>query len=173
MESRARTGVAVALIMLIAGCSREPDAKDAQADLDESRSAVQAEVKDAARVLAAGDWRISGLGGSILVCGSGGLGAASIMYSAGGDVKGGAGTQAERIRTASKMLEDAGWKLVVQGHGARGGEYSRLRRHGFELSIDRDQLQGSQDFGFGVSGECVEVTDQQANNLPGREKLAP
>jgi hypothetical protein len=169
---RARAGVALALVVLTVGCSREPNAKDAQADLDESRSAVQAEVKAAARVLAGGDWQVSGVGGGFRRCGGGGLAAAAVEYSAGGDVKGGAGTQAERIRTASKMLEDAGWKLVVQGHGARAGEYSRLTRHGFELSIDRDQLQGSQDFGFGVSGECVEATDQ-ANNLPGREKLAP
>lgn len=55
MWVRARAGVAVALIMLIAGCSREPDAKGAQADMGESRAAVQTEVKAAARVLATGD----------------------------------------------------------------------------------------------------------------------
>jgi hypothetical protein len=165
--------MAVALVILVAGCSREPNAKDAQADMDESRSAVQAEVKAAARVLAAGDWQVSGVGGGFRRCGAGGLAAAAVEYSAGGDVKGGVGTQAERIRAATQMLEDAGWKVVVQGDAARAGEYSRLTRRGLELAIDRDQLQGSQDFGFGVSGDCVEVTDEQANDLPDNEPIVP
>lgn len=173
MWVRARAGVAVALIMLVAGCSREPDADGARADMDESRAAVQTEVKAAARVLAAGDWQVSGVGGGFRRCGGGGLAAAAVEYSAGGDVKGGAGTQAERIRAATKMLEDAGWKLVVQGNAAKAGEYSRLTRRGLELAIDRDQLQGSQDFGFGVSGECVEVTDEQADDLPENEQIVP
>jgi hypothetical protein len=173
-EVGSSTLVVIAVVVLVAGCSRAPDAKDAQADLDESRSSVNVEVRDAARVLSGGDWRVSGLGGSFSTCsGTAGMGSASVIYSAGGDVKGGAGTQAERIRAASQMLEDAGWKLVDQGETRAAGEYSRLTRHGFELAIDRDQLEGSQDFGFGANGDCIGVTDQQYSDLPDDGQIVP
>jgi hypothetical protein len=171
--SRACTGVAVASMVLIAGCSREPDSKDAQADMDESRSAVRAEVKGAARVLAAGGWRIVSMGGRFSSCGGGGLAASAVRYSAGGTVTGGAGTMDQRIRSVGRLLSDAGWKVREVSSTGEGGRYSRLTRDGLALAIDPDSLQGSQDFGFGVSGECVEVTDKQHENLPGKEQIAP
>lgn len=166
-------GVAIAVVVLAAGCSREPDAKDAQADVDKTRSAVRAEVKDAAQVLEEGDWKISGLSGSFLTCGSAGLGAATIMYSAGGTVKGGDGTRTERIVAATKTLEAAGWKVRKDGISSGGEAYSRLTRDGMEVAIDPVQLIGSQDFGFDVNGECVQVTDEQANYPPEDEPISP
>lgn len=171
--SRVQAVLVVLVIVLAAGCSREPDAKDAQADVDKSRSGVREEVKNAAQALTAGGWQVSGLSGSFVTCGSGGLGAATIMYSAGGTVRGGDGTRSERIVAATKTLEAAGWKVRKDGTSSGGEAYSRLTRDGMEVAIDPDQLIGSQDFGFGVNGECVQVTDEQANYPPEDEPISP
>jgi hypothetical protein len=170
---RAWFGVVLVLTVLIAGCSREPDSKDAQADVGKSRAAVRAEVKNAAQVLTAAGWQISSLGGNFLTCGSGGLGAASLKYSAGGTVTGGEGTLDQRIRAVGRVLMDAGWKFREVSQTGEGGRYSRLIRDGLALAIDRDQLEGSQDFGFGVTGECVEVTDEQANQPRDSDPIVP
>jgi hypothetical protein len=166
------TGVAVALVVLAAGCSRDPDAKDAQADLDESRSAVQAEVKDAARVLEYAGFRLEALTGGFETCNSVGLGTATARYGAGGTVQGGGGTRNERIVAATDALSSAGWKARKSGTYL-GEAYTRLSRGGLELSLDADQLRGSDAFVVGASSECVQVTDEQANNLPDDEQIVP
>ena len=45
MSARRVWACAVAILLLVGGCSLQPDAKEAQANLDKSRAAVATEVK--------------------------------------------------------------------------------------------------------------------------------
>lgn len=165
--------VAIVLIVVAAGCSREPDAKDSAVDADKIRSAVTVQVKDAAAALRGGDVTVGVVDGRFVGCGGGGLSTLQARYSAGADVSGGAGTVSERIVSAIRTLESAGWNIKDEGVTAQGFAYGRLSRGGLELSIDRDQLEGSQDFGFGVDGPCFDVTEEQFAELPSDELIAP
>ena len=140
--------------------------------MGENRAAVVEQVKDAARALESAGFRPEALSGGFDTCGSAGLGAATVLYSAGGAVQGGGGTRNERIAAAADALSNAGWK--VRKSGTHQGEaYSRLTRGGIELSVDPDQLQGSDAFVVGVSSECTQVTDEQYDQLPGDEQIVP
>jgi hypothetical protein len=51
--------------------------------------------------------------------------------------------------------------------------YGRLSRDGVKLSIDRDPLEGSEEFGVDVAGPCFKVTDEQYSDLPDDEQIVP
>jgi hypothetical protein len=113
----------VVVIVLVAGCSREPDVKDAD--------------------------------------------------RAGGFVEGGAGTTADRVSAVLGLLEKAGWTVTNKGSSDPGGAYGRLTRDGLELSVDEDQLQGSDRIVFGAATRCLDVTDEQYTALPDDEQIVP
>jgi hypothetical protein len=58
-------------------------------------------------------------------------------------------------------------------YDASGDAYGRLSRDGVELSVDRDPLEGSEEFGVDVAGPCFKVTDEQYSDLPDDEQIVP
>jgi hypothetical protein len=170
---RSWLGVTAALMVLAAGCSREPDSKDGAANMREGRSAVAAQVRAAAKALTVGDTRAVDVKGGFRECSGGGLGASRVRYTAGGFVDGGQGSTADRVSAALGLLERAGWRVTDKGSTVRGGAYGRLRRDGVQLAVDEDQLEGSDRVVFGAATPCFDVTDEQANDLPGKERIAP
>jgi hypothetical protein len=105
--------------------------------------------------------------------GGGELSARQARYTAGGEVTGGAGTVSDRIVLAIGVLESAGWKVTSEGTTSQGDAYGRLSRDGVKLSIDRDPLEGSEEFGVDVAGPCFKVTDEQYSDLPHDEQIVP
>ncbi|MET0953073.1 MAG: hypothetical protein ABWX57_07285 [Aeromicrobium sp.] len=170
---RSTACVLLVTLVLAAGCSGESDAKGSARALEDSRSAVAQEVRDAVKALSYVGLDASSLSGGFTTCGSKGSGAASVKYAAGGRVEGGDGTLEERIAGAARLLTASGWTIRRQGETASGGAYSRLTRSGIELSLDRDRLAGSDAFVLGASGDCIEVTDEQADNLPDDDRIVP
>jgi hypothetical protein len=170
---RSQIGVVIAVVVLAAGRSREPDEKGAAADADRARAAVVSQLKDAAAALVRGDVAMGGLSGGFSGCGGGELSARQARYTAGGDVTGGAGTVSDRIVLAIRVLEAAGWRVTSEGTTPQGDAYGRLSRDGVELSVDRDPLEGSEEFGVDVAGPCFKVTDEQYSDLPDDEQIVP
>jgi hypothetical protein len=71
------------------------------------------------------------------------------------------------------LLEKAGWTVTNKGSSDPGGAYGRLTRDGLELSVDEDQLQGSDRIVFGAATRCLDVTDEQYTDLPDDGQIVP
>jgi hypothetical protein len=168
-----RPGMAVALVILVAGCSREPDSKDGAANMREGRSVVVTQVRAAAKALTVGDTRAVDVKGGFEGCGGGGISALRVRYVAGGSIEGGAGTASDRVRAAMVLLRKAGWRITDNGPSDASGAYGQLIRDGVKLTVDEDELEGSDGIGFGAATLCFDVTHKQYDNLPGKEQIAP
>ncbi|MEO5711118.1 MAG: hypothetical protein ABIQ59_15020 [Nocardioidaceae bacterium] len=124
-------------------------------------------MRDVAAVLAR-DSSVTEAGGGWSSCGS--APTYGLEY-AGGAKLSGSGSQVDRLRRAVDALGEAGWRKTDVSYAADPRPYARLGKDGQRLSLDTDALRGSDALTFGLRGECVRVTKDQANAFHGDERI--
>jgi hypothetical protein len=100
--------------------------------------------------------------GRYLTCGSSPTDA--VEYRAGAKLAG-SGPLGERIRAAAEALRSDGWTLKDHAWTDDPRPFARLERDGLRLSLDPDQLRGSEAVTVGVVGDCIRVAKGQTGTF--------
>lgn len=66
----------------------------------------------------------------------------------------------QRVREATVILESKGWQRT--GSGVSPSPYANLEKDGLRVKLGPDPLHDSEAMSFGISGDCVRVTGEQA-----------
>ncbi len=146
-------------MLLLGGCANHTDAATAATALQESRSAIIQSLKAVAADLSRAGGPAYGAVGVYLVCGSSPTDA--IEYRAGAKLRDDGSPLADRMRSAVKALESAGWKVTAATYTDDPYPNARLDKDGLKLSLDPDALRGSNALSFGTAGECIRVARHQ------------
>lgn len=165
----ARSAAILGLVSLLAlgGCASDPGSEESSPSLRSVRAEVVDAIKEVGAKLQQDGARVAQATGEYRSCGSSPT--ASLEYRGGGKLVGGAGSLAQRVREATTVLESAGWQRT--GAGESPFPYANLEKGAVRVKLGPDPLRDSDAMSFGVSGECIRVSDEQAGKSYPRDTI--
>jgi len=157
---RALAGVLLCLLATLLACRmEEPD----EGSPGEGTVAERERVVGAAREVATALSElaeVSDFAGKWTVCGS--PPADAVEYAASGKLASG-GDQSAAIDAATDALSGSGWTVTKEGTDPY--RWVNLERDGVTASLRPDALRGSNAVAWAVAGDCLPVSEEQANQM--------